>query len=306
MRVARTRTQALITLRCCRTAAGEAASRARTLALNSKPVHERNRTISLTATKKKGLEFKQNLITEVRETFDQYDNLFIISMFNQRNLFLKDLRQQWADSKFLFGKNKVISLAFGRSIESEYKENLSKLIPHLAGNIGLLFTNRTKDEVLKFFSEFSCPDYARAGNISTEDVTLTAGPLEQFQHTMEPQLRKLGLHTSLKKGIVTLDTDFLVCKKGDKLTADQARLLKLFETMQATFKVNVKLYWTKSGEMEVLDTSVEENIEEDQDDIKNEDADENNNTDQQVMETENVEPEEPKNKKLKKKNKKSE
>jgi hypothetical protein len=42
---------------------------------------------------------------------------------------------------------------------------------------------------------------------------------------MEPQLRKLGLHTSLKKGIVTLDTDFLVCKKGDKLTADQARLL---------------------------------------------------------------------------------
>jgi hypothetical protein len=47
-------------------------------------------------------------------------------------------------------------------------------------------------------------------------------------------------------------------------------------------------------------------IKEDQDDIKNEDADENNNTDQQVMETENVEPEEPKNKKLKKKNKKSE
>jgi hypothetical protein len=31
--------------------------------------------------------------------------------------------------------------------------------------------------------------------------------------------------------------------------------------MQATFKVNVKLYWTKSGEIEVLDTSVEENIE---------------------------------------------
>ena len=31
--------------------------------------------------------------------------------------------------------------------------------------------------------------------------------------------------------------------------------------MQATFKVNVKMYYNKSGEMEVLDTSVEENIE---------------------------------------------
>ena len=45
---------------------------------------------------------------------------------------------------------------------------------------------------------------------------------------MEPQLRKLGLHTSLRKGIVTLDTDYVICKKGDKLTADQARLLVKF------------------------------------------------------------------------------
>lgn len=42
---------------------------------------------------------------------------------------------------------------------------------------------------------------------------------------MEPQLRKLGLHTSLKKGVVTLDTDYVICKKDDKLTPDQARLL---------------------------------------------------------------------------------
>ena len=42
---------------------------------------------------------------------------------------------------------------------------------------------------------------------------------------MEPQLRKLGLHTSLKKGVIHLDTDFEVCKKGDKLNPEQARLL---------------------------------------------------------------------------------
>jgi mRNA turnover protein 4 len=60
-------------------------------------------------------------------------------------------------------------------------------------------------------------------------VTIHAGPLEQFQHTMEPQLRKLGLHTSLKKGVIHLDTDFDVCKKGDKLNPEQARLLVNFE-----------------------------------------------------------------------------
>ena len=77
----------------------------------------------------------------------------------------------------------------------------------------------------RFFSDYSCPDFARSGNIATEDVKIEAGPLEKFQHTMEPQLRQLGMHTSLKKGIVTLDIDFQLCKKGDKLTPEQARLL---------------------------------------------------------------------------------
>lgn len=60
---------------------------------------------------------------------------------------------------------------------------------------------------------------------------------------MEPQLRKLGLHTSLKKGIVTLDVDFNICKKGDKLTADQARLLVFFLFIKKFYLVVIKLFY---------------------------------------------------------------
>lgn len=52
-------------------------------------------------------------------------------------------------SRFLFGKNKVISLAFGKSEESEHKENLHKITPYLSGSVGLLFTNKSKEEVVK-------------------------------------------------------------------------------------------------------------------------------------------------------------
>jgi len=221
------------------------------------PKSKRDRTVSLTVTKKKGLEFKQNLITEIRECLDIYENLFVISMFNQRNTFLQELRLHWGDSKFLFGKNKVITLAFGRGPESEYKENLHKLTSHLIGNIGLLFTNRTKEDVLKYFAHFSRPDFARSGNIAKEDVTIEAGSLEQFQHTMEPQLRQLGLHSSLTKGIITLDKEFHICKAGDKLTPEQARCLKLFGEKQATFKVNIKLFWNKNGGFEIFEKSRE-------------------------------------------------
>lgn len=61
-------------------------------------------------------------------------------------------------------------------------------------------------------------------------------PNFQFPHSMEPQLRALGLPTSLKKGVVTLLADHTVCKEGDVLSSEQARILKLLGHKQATFK----------------------------------------------------------------------
>jgi len=67
-----------------------------------------------------------------------------------------------------------------------------QVVPYLIGSIGLFFTNKPKQEVVSFFAAYSHPDYARSGNIAQEQVTIPVGPLDQFQHTMEPQLRKLG------------------------------------------------------------------------------------------------------------------
>lgn len=64
-----------------------------------------------------------------------------------RNNKLKDLRAEWKDSRFFFGKNKVIALALGKSAEDEITEGIHKLSAALRGQCGLLFTNRNKKEV---------------------------------------------------------------------------------------------------------------------------------------------------------------
>lgn len=51
--------------------------------------------------------------------------------------------------RFYFGKNKVMALALGRTQEDEYKDNLHKLSNQLRGQSGLLFTNKSKKEVLR-------------------------------------------------------------------------------------------------------------------------------------------------------------
>lgn len=211
------------------------------------PKSKRDKKISLTKTVKKGLESKQNLIEELRKCVDMYKHMFIFSVANMRNNKLKDIRTAWKHSRFFFGKNKVMMIALGKNPTDEYKDNLHKVSRFLRGEVGVLFTNKTKDEVQEYFSHFKETDFARAGNKAPMAVKLDEGPLEQFPHSMEPQLRQLGLPTALKKGVVTLLKDHDVCKEGDTLTPEQARILKLFGIEMAEFKLLVKCMWNSES-----------------------------------------------------------
>ncbi|NWR77810.1 MRT4 protein, partial [Centropus unirufus] len=143
----------------------------------------------------------------------------------------------------------------------------------LRGEVGLLFTDRTRDEVEEWFSKFREVDFARAGNKATYTVRLDTGPLEQFSHSMEPQLRQLGLPTALKKGVVTLLSDYEVCKEGDVLTPEQARILKLLGYEMAEFKVTIKFMWnSETGDFQKLvgDVAVKEEVKEEEEEEEEE------------------------------------
>jgi len=210
------------------------------------PKSKRDKKVSLTQTKKKGLELKQTLIQKMRDTADKYSRIFTFSVHNMRNVQLKEIRQEWSHSRFFFGKNKVM-LALGRSEDEEYLENLHKLTECLEGQTGLLFTDYTQEEVQKYFDALHIPDYARSGATASATVVLDEGPLEQFSHAIEPQLRALGLPTALKRGVVTLLNDHTVCEKGQTLNPEQCRVLKLFEHKMSDFHITIEGMWQKDG-----------------------------------------------------------
>ncbi|XP_073426428.1 mRNA turnover protein 4 homolog [Dendrobates tinctorius] len=237
------------------------------------PKSKRDKKVSLTKTSKKGLEVKQSLIQELRKCVDTYKYLFVLSVENMRNNKLKDVRNAWKHSRLFFGKNKVMTVALGKDPCDEYKDNLHKLGKSLKGEVGILFTNRTEQEVREWFNQFREMDFARAGNKATYGVVLDEGPLEQFTHSMEPQLRQLGLPTTLKKGVVTLLSEYEVCKEGDTLTPEQARILKLFGYQMAEFKVSIKSMWvSETGEFQQFAEGDEMEDDDDDDDDEQEEA----------------------------------
>ncbi|KAL1244835.1 mRNA turnover protein [Trichinella spiralis] len=115
-----------------------------------------------------------------------------------------------------------------------------------------MFSNLSVDDVIRNLKKLEQPEFARSGNKATETITIPAGPLEQFQFTIEPLLRKLGLPVTLEKGVIIMEKDFVVCKKDCVLTPEQAKILELFGIKLAKFKLNPILAWYDDGTVRKL------------------------------------------------------
>lgn len=201
----------------------------------------REHAVALTKTRKHtiGREKKQGVIEEIRTELDNYSRVYVFTTSNMRNAALKDLRALWRDSRWHFGRKRILQVALGRSPAEEYLENLHKVSEWLRGDVGLLLTNRSHDDVLKFFKTYAVDDFARSGFVATETVALSEGPLEQFAPAQVPNLQLIGLPVALKKGVVSLLQDFTICEEGDTLTPERAKMLELLELKMAKFSITL-------------------------------------------------------------------
>ncbi|KZT38895.1 hypothetical protein SISSUDRAFT_1004275 [Sistotremastrum suecicum HHB10207 ss-3] len=226
------------------------------------PKSKRSKVVSLTKTAKKTKEQKGKIFEEVQANADKWKYIWLFSVGSMRNAPLKDVRKLWKDSgRLIFARSSLMAKALGDSPETEHKTGLHKLAQKIQGQVGLFFTDTEPQEVIDWFDDFKVPEFARAKNVSTKTVVLPIGAIlqhhsdipEPFPHSMDPQLRKLGLVTTLDRGVPSLTSPHVVCKDGDVLTAEQAQLLKLIGEKLVTFKVVLQARWeAATGELTQL------------------------------------------------------
>ncbi|OMJ25803.1 mRNA turnover protein 4-like protein [Smittium culicis] len=206
------------------------------------PRSKRQKIVSLTKAESKGREHKEKLVVDIQQSVDLYQYIYVYSVNNMRNSYLKQVRSKLNSSRFFFGRNKVMAKALGSGDADEYKENTSKISKFLTGEVGLLFSNDPLEQTVDFFNNYSESDYAKTGFVSTVSISIPAGELirgdafissylssdyvmpiddekdtlygsDVFPPNMEPQLRSLGLPTQLVKGKIHLTNDYNLIQK---------------------------------------------------------------------------------------------
>jgi mRNA turnover protein 4 len=232
-------------------------------------------SVALTKTTKRATrDHKSQLIQSVRDALEDSDrctSVYVLGFPNLRSSGFQQIRAElcspssgvgdddtdggpWSARIFL-GKLSLLQLALGRTVEDEYRENLHHVSKLLAGEVGLLLTNRPHSHIESYFAGFRKLDYARAGYAAPRDVTVSDDQLSAFPSSMLEPLRKLGAPVEMKVGKIVFQSGtrqeegsgWLLCREGQTLTPEQCKLLQQFEVKLAEFRVIIRAWW-KDGE----------------------------------------------------------
>ncbi|KRW99699.1 hypothetical protein PPERSA_03500 [Pseudocohnilembus persalinus] len=213
------------------------------------PKSKRSKVVKFTKTSKKTADHKEQLVTKIHQCLEKYDSLYLFKHDNMTTVPFRQIQEELSDSKFFLGKNKVMQVGLGKSEEDSYKTNSYKISEDLVGESGLFFTNKTEEEVLKYFGNFGLEEYAKAGAIADKTIILNKGSdvFSKFSHSIEPYLRKLGLTTSLYMGEIQLNGDFVLAQNGVPLNPEQCKILKLLKIKMGQFKITMVAQWKNNG-----------------------------------------------------------
>ncbi|AET38166.1 ribosome assembly factor MRT4 Ecym_2436 [Eremothecium cymbalariae DBVPG len=235
------------------------------------PRSKRSKLVTLAQTEKKGRENKERIFDEVRSALDKYRFVWVLQLEDIRTPVLQEIRGAWNGSKLILGKRKVLAKALGANRETEYKENIHRLVKYFDGVTGLLFTDEEQVTVEEYFKAYVKADYSRAKSKAPLTFKIPAGvvysrggqtPEEEdipMVHSLEPTMRnKFKIPTKIKNGKIFLENEYLVCEKGQTLDVRQALILKQFGIAAAEFKVKIPAFYdNKSANMEAIGINME-------------------------------------------------
>ncbi|KAJ1657097.1 ribosomal protein P0 (A0) (L10E) [Dispira simplex] len=182
-------------------------------------------------------EKKSAYFGKLRELLDTHKSVFITNVDNVGSNQMHQIRRSLRGRAIvLMGKNTMVRRALKDMLEE--RPELEKLLPHVRGNIGFVFTNKDLKEVRDELLSNRVRAPAKAGALAPVDVWVPAG-----NTGMEPGktsfFQALGVPTKIARGTIEITNDMHLVHVGDKVGASEATLLNMLNISPFTYGMTI-------------------------------------------------------------------
>jgi len=174
--------------------------------------------------------WKSNYFLKIIRLLDEYPRCLLVSADNvgsrQMQTIRAALREDESQSIILFGKNTMMRKAIRGHLENN--PQLERLLPHLKGNVGFVFTKGELTEIRDKVLGHRVAAPAKAGALAPLNVIVPK------QNTgLGPEktsfFQALNIQTKITKGTVEIMNDVKLVTAGDKVGASEATLLNMLK-----------------------------------------------------------------------------
>jgi len=182
--------------------------------------------------------WKANYFMKMIALLDEYPKCFLVGADNVSSKQMQQIRMSMRGyGVVLMGKNTMMRKAIRGHMNNN--PDLERLLPHIKGNIGFVFTNGDLIEVRDRLLENKVAAPARAGAISPVDVIVPA------QNTgLGPEktsfFQALAIPTKISRGTIEIINDVKLLKPGDKVGASESTLLNMLKISPFTYGLEIE------------------------------------------------------------------
>jgi len=180
---------------------------------------------------------KELYFTKLKSLVEEYSSIFIVNVDNVGSNQMHQIRVALrGKGVVLMGKNTMVRRAL-RTILAELPQ-FERLLPHVRGNIGFVFTNSDLKEIRAIITANKVAAPARAGAMATVDVIIPGG-----NTGMEPGktsfFQALRIPTKIARGTIEIVGDVQVVTAGTRVGSSEATLLNMLNISPFTYGMTV-------------------------------------------------------------------
>jgi len=169
-------------------------------------------------------EYKKKIVKDIADLIMKYPIIGAINVENipapQMSIMRAKLRGR---AELRMTKRRLIKLAIAQV--KDKKKGIGDIEKHLLGLPALLFSNENPFKLFALLKKNQSPAPAKPGQTAPFDIIIPAGPTPFAPGPIISEFGAVGIKTGVEGGKVSVKSDSIVAKQGDKIKPKVAELL---------------------------------------------------------------------------------